>query len=345
MGPLPQAAPPSWIEDTNAVVAAIDGFDEELELVAVLAAEVIDEPSSPPATLGQVLDLTSQVSEGTLAWEAPAGTHRVFAVYENRTFHFPAGGAYPGAREDARVIDHLDRRGVEAFIEQEFAAWIEAVRDCPPRAVFVDSFELVGELPWTTALGSKLKAALGYDIELLLPFLFREGRESEYVDLLRGIGDPRYQAADQRGLRAREDYERFRDDLFAEELIATLRTWLHARRIDLRLQAHGGYADVLDAYGMADVPESEGLFGGGSYDFLRLAASAAHVGGKRFASSETFPRNGALELSEIDARILMGRAFSAGISRLVHHGNTYPLPAQRRATLVSLPSPRPNRRG
>ncbi|KPK15902.1 MAG: hypothetical protein AMJ62_07880 [Myxococcales bacterium SG8_38] len=324
MGPLPQGAPPPWIEDTNAVVASIDGFDEDLALVAVLAAEVIDEPSTAPATLGEVVDLTSQVSERTLTWEVPAGTHRVFAVYENRTFHFPAGGAYPGELEDARVIDHLDRRGVEAFLEREFGAWIEAVRDCPPRSVFVDSFELVGELPWTTALGSKLETALGYDIELLLPFLFREGGESEYVNLLRGIGDPRYQAPDQRGIRAREDYERVRGDVFSEELIATLRTWLHERAIDLRLQAHGGYADVLDAYGMADIPESEGLFGGGSYDFLRLAASAAHVGGKRFASSETFPRNGALELSEIDARILMGRAFSAGINRLVHHGNAYP---------------------
>lgn len=323
-GPLPQPTPPSWIEDTNAVLLAIDGFDEDLQLVAVLAAEVIDEPSNPPATLGDVRDLTSQVSEGMLTWEVPGGTHRVFAVYENRTFHFPAGGAYPGALEDARVIDHLDRRGVQAFIDREFAAWIEAVSDCPPRAVFVDSFELVGELPWTTGLDSRFEATLDYAIEPLLPFLFREGGESEYVDLLRGVGAPRYQAVDQRGIRAREDYERVRGDLFAEELIATLRAWLHERTIDLRLQAHGGYADVLDAYGMADVPESEGLFGGGSYDFLRLAASAAHVGGKRFASSETFPRNGARELGENDARILIGRAFSAGINRLVHHGNAYP---------------------
>lgn len=41
-GPLPQPTPPSWIEDTNAVLLAIDGFDEDLQLVAVLAAEVID---------------------------------------------------------------------------------------------------------------------------------------------------------------------------------------------------------------------------------------------------------------------------------------------------------------
>jgi hypothetical protein len=323
-GPLPDAEPPAWIEITNRVLPAIDGFDEELTLVSVLAAEVIDEPQSPPATLGDIVDLTSQVDDGTLVWDVPAGTHRVFAIYENRTQHFPAGGAYPGALEEARVLDHLDRKGVEAFLDEEFGAWIEAVADCPPRAVFVDSFELVGELPWTTAFGSKFGASLGYEVEPLLPFLFLDGGESEYANILSGEGPARYQATDDRGARAREDYEAFRGTLFAEELIAPLYAWLHERNIDLRLQSHGGYADVLDAYGMADVPESEGLFGGGSYDFLRLSASAAHVGGKRYVSSETFVTVGALHLSLDEVRILMGRAFSAGINRLMHHGNAYP---------------------
>jgi hypothetical protein len=323
-GPLPDAEPPAWIEGTNRLVHAIDGFDEALSLVSVLAAEVIDETEGAPATLGDIVDLTSQVDGGTLTWDVPAGTHRVFAIYENQTLHFPAGNAYPGELEAARLIDHLDRRGVETFLEQEFGAWIEAVADCPPRAVFVDSFELVGELPWTTTFGSKFASSLGYEIEPLLPFLFLEGGESEYVNLLAGEGPARYQATDERGVRAREDYEAFRGSLFAEELIAPLYAWLHERSIDLRLQSHGGYADVLDAYGMADVPESESLYAGGSYDFLRLSASAAHVGGQRYVSSETFPTVGALELSLDEVRILMGRAFSAGINRLMHHGNAYP---------------------
>jgi hypothetical protein len=322
-GPLPQAVPPTWIEATNSILPAIDGFDEELTMVSVLAAEVIDEPQSSPATLGDIIVLTSQVEGGTLRWEVPGGTHRVFAIYENRTQHFPAGNAYPGALEAARVLDHLDSKGVQAFLQQEFRAWIEAVADCPPRAVFVDSFELVGELPWTTTLGSEFGSNIGYDIEPMLPFLFLQGGESEYLSIIRGIGAPRYQANDERGLRAREDYEAFRGTLFAEGFIAPLYAWLQERDIQLRLQSHGGYADVLDAYGMADVPESEGLYGAGSYDFLTLSASAAHVGGKRHVSSETFPITGALHLTEDEARILMGRAYSAGINRLVHHGNAY----------------------
>ena len=187
-GPLPNPEPPTWIEATNRVLPAIDGFDQELRLVSVLGAEVTNEPENPPATLSDMVELTDQVQDGTLSWEVPAGTHRVFAVYENQTQHFPAGGAYPGELEDARVIDHLDRREVEAFLESEFGAWLEAVADCPPRAVFVDSFELVGELPWTTGFGAQFEAALGYDIDPLLPFLFLEGGESETSKALRRAG-------------------------------------------------------------------------------------------------------------------------------------------------------------
>ena len=323
-GPLPVAEPPGWIDATNGVLAAIDGFDEELRLVSVLGAKLVDDPEGSPATLGDIVDLSDRVQDGTLTWEVPSGTHRVFAVYENRTLHFPAGGAYRGELEDARIIDHLDRRGVDAFLETSFATWIEALADCPPRAVFVDSFELVGELPWTSSFASQFESELGYEIEPLLPFLFLEGGESEYVNIIRGERPARYQAVDERGLRAREDYEAFRSARFAEALIEPLRSWLHERDIELRLQAHGGYGDVLDAYRMADVPESEGLYAGGSYDFLRLAASAAHVEGKRYTSSETLVSVGALQLTEDEARIVIGRAFSAGINRLVHHGNAYP---------------------
>ena len=323
-GPLPDAEPPAWIEGTNDILPAIDGFDDALSLVAVLGAEVIEEPEGGTVVLGDTVDLRSQVQDGTLTWEVPSGLHRVFAVYENRTQHFPAGNAYSGELEEARILDHLDRKGVEAFLESEFSAWMDAVADCPPRAVFIDSFELVGELPWTTSFGADFQKRLGYDVAPMLPFLFLKGGESEYLTLLFGEGAPIYGLGDERGVRAREDYEEVRGALFGRELIDVVKAWLAERGVELRLQAHGGYADVLDAYAMADVPESESLYAGGSYDFLRLSASAAHVAGKRYVSSETFPSVGALSLSEDQARLLMGRAFSAGINRLVHHGNAYP---------------------
>ena len=322
-GLLPEAEPPLWIASTNRILPAVDGFDEEATLVSVLAAEVLDEPEQGPVVLGEVLDLGANVEGDTLRWDVPAGTHRVFAVYENRTQHYPLGNAYAAPLEQARVVDHLDRRGIDGFLERQFSAWINAVGDCLPRAVFVDSFELVGELPWTTAFGDAFESSHGYEATSFLPFLFLEGGESEYVNIF-GEPAPRYQAADERGARAREDYEAFRGERFTEEMLTVVDAWAKARGIALRLQAHGGYADALDAYALSDVPESEGLYAGGSYDFLRLAASAAEVSGKRFASSETLVTVGARELSMDEVRLVFGRAFSAGINRLMLHGHPYP---------------------
>jgi len=320
---LPRPAPPGWIQGTNDVLLAIDGFDESATLDRVVAAPVLDETPGVPVTLGPVVDLTARTSGSTLAWEVPPGTWRVLSTWENRTEHMPAGAAYPGRLQDARILDHLDRRGLDAFLSSEFAAWIDAVADCPPRAVFVDSFELVGELPWTTSLPRRFLDRTGLDVGPLLPFLFLDGGESEYTTILFGIGDPRYRDSEGDGVRAREDYEDVRSSMFADGFLAPLRDWLHARGIEFRLQAHGGWGDVLDGYALADVPESEGLYGSGSYDFLRLAASAARVRGSRWVSSETFVTVGARELEEREARLLIGRAFAAGINRIMHHGNAY----------------------
>jgi len=125
--PLPEAEPPAWIDATNTILPAIDGFDEETVLRYVLAAPVLEQPEGAPAILGEVVDLAANVRGDTLTWEVPSGTHRVFAIYENRTLHYPFGNAYAAPLEEARVVDHLDRRGVSGFMERQLAAWIDAL--------------------------------------------------------------------------------------------------------------------------------------------------------------------------------------------------------------------------
>jgi len=325
-GSLPEPVEPTWVATINSFLPALDGFDEAFSLVGVVAMEVLDDAVSPPL-LGPGTDLTSMVSGDTLVWNVPAGTHQLFAFYENKTLHFPAGGAFLGAREDSRIADHLDRSGVDTIIAEQGSPWLAALAACPPRAIFVDSFELIGELPWTTTFSSDFAASFGYDIELFLPFIFRFGGESEYTRIL-GSGElPLYQTADSLGVRAREDYEHYRGTVFQEEFIEPLHDWTQANDVALRLQAHGGYADILDAYASSDVPESEGLYAGGAYDFLKLASSAAHVAGHRHTSSETFVSvsPGGADLLTLDQfRLLAGRAYSAGINRIMYHGTPYP---------------------
>ena len=125
--------------------------------------------------------------------------------------------------------------------------------------------------------------------------------------------------------RVREDYEATRQRLFIEAFLQPVKTWVEEQGINLRLQAHGGYGDYLDAYQLADIPESEGLFAGGSYDFLKLAASAGHVAGRRMISSESFITM-SLDFNALtieDYYRLAGNAYAAGINRTVCHGYAY----------------------
>jgi hypothetical protein len=303
--------------------------DPEAHVVAVLAARIGQARDGHP-TLEDVRNISGEVEADHLDWLVPVGDWRIFVLYANSTEHFVMGGAFPGSEEDARVVDHLSQRGADALLDGYAGPVLDAVKDGRVHGVFVDSFELMGQLPFTTDFVQAFEERAGYDITPHLPLLFRKGGESKYaemIDLFGSSGEPLYlDSVPGRAARIREDYEDVRRALFEERFIARIARWAHARGLELRLQAHGGYGDYLDTYARADVPESEALFAGGSFDFLKLAASAAHVAGRRWASSESFisMRLLATRLSRADMRLLAGRAYSAGINRLVFHGIPYP---------------------
>jgi hypothetical protein len=326
-GVLPEAPDQSYRTAVEWVLDVLGPQDAEVTLVAVLAGRLGNTRDGVPTLHDlRVLPLPEA---GRIAWEVPDGTWRVFALYENSTEHFVMGGAFPGEEADARVVDHLSRRGADALLAGYGAPVLDALEH-PVRELFVDSFELLGELPFTTDFLAAFRARAGYDLTPYLPLLFRKGGESKYaemMDLFGRNGGPLYVTPDpKQAERIREDYERVRRSLFEERFVGRIAEWARARGLKLRLQAHGGYGNVLDAYARSDVPEAEALFGGGSFDFLKLAASAAHVADRRWASSESFItlRLWGTRLSEAEMRLLAGRAYSAGINRLAFHGVPYP---------------------
>ena len=109
------------------------------------------------------------------------------------------------------------------------------------------------------------------------------------------------------------------------EFLLPMKNWLNSHDIGLRLQAHGGYGNYLDSYSIADTPESESLFAGGSYDFLKLASSAGNISNKKVISSESFIKidfnYDRLEMKDYER--LASNAFSAGINHIVFHGYAY----------------------
>jgi len=326
---LPAAPDQSYRRAVEWVLDVLGPPDDEPKLVTVLAGRVTGERGGVPI-LVDVRDVGAHVRSGRLVWSAPSGTWRVITLYAGSTEHFVMGGAFPGEEADARVIDHLSRRGADALLEGYADPVLAEVGAGNLRGAFVDSFELLGELPFTEAFAREFERRAGYDATPWLPFFFRAGGESKYaemMDVFGRLGGPRYVAPDAlEAERAREDYERVRRELFEEVFIARFVEWAHTHGLELRLQAHGGYGDVLDTYALADVPESEALFGAGSHDFLSLAASAAHVAGRTWSSSESFITLRLLgtDLSRDEMRLLAGRAYAAGINRLVYHGVAQP---------------------
>jgi len=328
-GPLPPSPDQSYRSAVEWVLDVLGPQDQEVRVVAVLAARLAGERDG--ATLLEDVRVIAKGQAGeALDWAVPDGRWRVFAFYESSTGHFVMGGAFPGAEADARVVDHLSRRGADALLEGYAAPVLAALGPAEIRDLFVDSFELMGELPFTSQFLDEFERRAGYDLTPHLPLVIRKGGESKYgemIDFLGRYGGPIYRPSErERGERIREDYEAVRSALFQERFVQRIRDWAHARRLGLRLQAHGGYADYLDVYALADVPESEALFAAGSFDFLKLAASAAHVSGRRWASSESFItiRFFGTRLEDDEMRLLAGRAYSAGINRLVFHGVPYP---------------------
>lgn len=320
---LPLAEQPWYVLPSNWIIRdTIGDFDANMRLRAVVAARLEEAGGAPVLT--ELRDISHAVSKNYLEWSVPEGRHRIFAMYQNASAHNVVASAYPGALNASPVLDHLNPGGIEEYLHDLGNPWLDALAPYSPRAVFVDSFELIGELPWTSGFAQRFSALMGYDVTPYLPLLFMSRGESKYVNVV-VPPEPAYQTTGEMGRRMREDYDAVRQQMFLENFLQPLAQWTRARGVQLRLQAHGGYGDYLDAYKMADVPESEGLFAGGSYDFLKLAASAGHIAGRRLVSSESFitMTNDPNALTIEDYYRLAGNAFAAGINITVCHGYAY----------------------
>ena len=326
-GTIPKAEPAEYRNIINSIIDALGPFDTNVDLIAVTAARVVDDASEPPA-LDSFQDITSFVQDDILKWDVPEGNWKVFAFYQNRTNHHPVGSAYSGSEDDALIMDHLDEAGIQEVIDGFAAPLLEACGEYAPQAVFVDSFEMVGELPWTPSLLETFRESKGYDLTPYLSLVFQQKGESKYTEILHqvmGEGSLAVYVSGEIGDRVREDYEEVRAGMFLDNFVVPLRGWAHQNDLSLRLQSQGGWGDYLEVYEYADIPESEALFAGGTFDFMKLASSAAHIAGRTHVGLESFismhndPRAQTIE----DLHLLGGRAFSAGITRIVYHAFPY----------------------
>ncbi len=175
------------------------------------------------------------------------------------------------------------------------------------RSYFHDSFEYTGDA--SAGLFDEFRKRRGYDLASELP-------------AMSGRGEPDHIA------RVKSDYRQTLDDMLLENFVEHLTAWSHGRGALMREQAHGSPGNLLDLYAASDIPETEifGVLRGPDADPLinKFASSAAHVGGHRLASAESFTWLGEHFTATLDEiKQAADRMFLAGINHLVYHGTAY----------------------
>ena len=261
--------------------------------------------------------------------------------------------AAPGG--EGFVMDHYNPEALKTYLKPFEEAFAKSGAKWP-NTWFNDSYEVYGA-NWTPKYPEIFKERYGYDI---VPFLQegerkaqarREAQQKQREEMMRqrpqmaAPAQPAVQKLNAKNItdydRAICDYRELLGTLLKENFIVPWIEWGHSHGTQIRNQSHGSPANILDVYGMVDIPECE-TFGRSQFNIpglrqdpiikkndgdpavLKLASSAAHVTGKKFTSSETLTwltEHFRTSLSQCKPEL--DQAFAAGVNHIYFHGAPY----------------------
>ena len=250
---------------------------------------------------GKAIDLTTQVdAKGNLNWKAPAGNWTVYALFMGWHGKMVERAA-PGAEGNA--IDHFSEPALKKYLSRFDNAFVGADLS-QLRGFFNDSYEVDdarGQSNYTPGFFEEFKRRRGYDLKLFLPQLLQKER-------------------DETSLRVLYDYRQTIADLLLEKFTMPWHQWAQAKGKIVRNQSHGSPANILDCYGVVDIPETEGN------ELLRFkfAVSAAHILNKPLASAEAATwLNEHFKSNLGDVKRAVDKYFLGGVNHIVYHGICY----------------------
>lgn len=271
------------------------------------------------STKGDKLDITSYVSpEGVLNWTAPKGSDwNLVALFVGKTLQ-KVKRAAPGGQ--GYVMDHFSKTAVGKYLDK-FDTAFKSTGTKFPHTFFNDSYEVYGA-DWTADLLTMFEARRGYKLQDYFPEFLAKG-------------------ATEISARIVSDYRETIGEMLAENFTQQWVNWSHQRGIEVRNQAHGSPASLIDLYSLVDIPECE-IFGITDFDIpglhkdsirkendgdpttLKFASSAAHIAGKKYTSAETFTwltEHFRTSLSQCKPEL--DQMFLSGVNHVFFHGSTY----------------------
>jgi hypothetical protein len=278
--------------------------------------DVIASGQIDPATTVMLTDKLK--ADGTLDWTPPPGTWQVFVFKRYAANIGVLGSAGQGPQ---LTLDHMDPAA--------FAAHAARVGDplgnkpTGIRATFVDSLELMQDLPWGRTFMDEFRRRRGYDLTPYLPLTIQPGWMQAWAERW---SPPYFNAGDETAERVRTDYRRTVSDMMFDGFLKPFVAWNHAHGLKAKFQAHGGAIDIVRGYGITDIPETEDLVHYGDPIFMRFARSGADLYGRPIVSAESLVwKDRPYDVTPDELRRRADLIFAGGVNSLVLHGHDYPI--------------------
>lgn len=203
------------------------------------------------------------------------------------------------------VIDHLNRKAIYNYGER-IGNSLKPALTGSLSGLFCDSWEVETRYLVTNDFENTFFVKYGYNLEL-------------YRDSIYSNNEP-YKSV-------RYDYMKLLSEYVIEEFYKPFTELSHRLGAFSRVQCSGAPCDIISAYSVVDVPESEALLF--EPTFSNIVLSAATLSGKRIVTSETFtclygwPRIRLGEEQTADLKLLADALFANGVNQIFWHGKPY----------------------
>lgn len=276
-------------------------YTDELHTNEELPAALAIDPA-------RVVDVTPFVdAQGRLRWAAPAGRWVLVRLGHTTTGEVVAAAPEAGIGLEC---DKYRQDALEAHFNHLLAPLITRLQPYVGKSfmgLHTDSWE-AGKQNWTREFPAEFQRRRGYDP---LPYLLAmTGRVVGSVDTTE---------------RFLADVRRTFADLLAENYYGHYRTLCHQRGLQFSGEPYGdGNFDALQVAGQLDTPLGEfwTRYTYGGIDYIRLAASAAHLYGSPVAAAEAYtgePRTSKFTDYPYSLKAEGDWMFSMGINRFLFH--------------------------
>jgi len=302
--PVPQPEPPA-----RSTLVAVLAYRCVTVHCSAGAPAILDASSAmdltPVVTGGNTEGIQGGTTLGTLHWSppaTPAGSQwQVIAFWARGVFAQPDTFSKEGFLQ---LVHSLD-----TALSPEVKALMRANRG----DIFYDSHTVDRGSPdelWTNKMPEEFQKRSGYSLLPKLAALFPDA----------------FSFSDGSAARVRNDLYRVRGDLWITTQLIPLSRWVHTLNYSLRVQPEGEMStttpisDQVQVASILERPEHESLFANDEVDNYLPIASANHMTGNTWYSTECCA---ALNMNYAqtfqDMTIRMHRSYAGGMTKLIYH--------------------------